>query len=53
MFTIFAASVVIMKKEVSEQEWELIDTIRNYRNTYPKSENLELYIEYLVDKLME
>jgi len=39
--------------ELSEDEWELIDTIRNYRKTYPKSGELELYIEFLVDKLME
>lgn len=42
-----------MKVELSEEEWELIDSIRNYKKTYPSSVNLELYIEYLVDKLME
>ncbi len=39
--------------ELTDAEWELIDTIRNYRNTYPRSGDLELYIEFLVDKLME
>ena len=39
--------------ELTEDEWELIDTIRNYRKTYPRSGHLELYIEFLVDKLME
>ena len=42
-----------MEQELSEEEWELIATIRNYKKTYPRSVNLELYIEYLVDKLME
>lgn len=42
-----------MQVELTEEEWELIDTIRNYKKTYPKSGNLELYIDYLVDKLME
>lgn len=39
--------------ELTQDEWELIDTIRNYRKTYPRSGNLELYIEFLVDRLME
>ena len=39
--------------ERTEEEWELIDTIRNYKKTYPRSGELELYIEFLVDKLME
>ena len=42
-----------MKVELSEEEWELIDSIRNYKKIYPPSLNLELYIDYLVDKLME
>ncbi len=42
-----------MKIELNDQEWELIDTIRNYKKTYPRSMELELYIEFLVDKLME
>lgn len=42
-----------MKKEVTQTEWELIETIRNYTKTYPRSRELEKYIEYLVDKLME
>ncbi|MGB3590881.1 MAG: hypothetical protein WBA16_04280 [Nonlabens sp.] len=42
-----------MKVEISDEEWELLDTIRNYKKTYPRSIDLELYIEYLVDKLME
>ena len=41
-----------MKTELTEEEWELIDTIRNYKKTYPKSKQLEVYIDYLVDKLM-
>jgi hypothetical protein len=42
-----------MQVELTEAEWELIDSIRNYRKTYPRSMELELYIEYLVDQLME
>ena len=42
-----------MRKELSEDEWELIDMIRNYNNTYPKSIELEIYIQMLVDKLMD
>ena len=42
-----------MQTTLTEAEWELISTIRNYRKTYPRSTELELYIEYLVDKLME
>lgn len=42
-----------MQKQITEQEWELIEMIRNYKKTYPPSKNLEKYIEYLIDKLME
>lgn len=43
-----------MQTKLTEAEWELIiSTIRNYKKTYPRSAELELYIEYLVDKLME
>ncbi|HLW31095.1 MAG TPA: hypothetical protein VKX40_02455 [Aequorivita sp.] len=42
-----------MQTKLTETEWELISTIRNYKKTYPRSAELELYIEYLVDKLME
>ncbi len=42
-----------MKKEITEDEWELIEMIRNYKNTYPRSRNLEKYIMYLFEKLME
>lgn len=42
-----------MQVELTEEEWGLISTIRNYRKTYPRSMELELYIEYQVDQLME
>lgn len=42
-----------MQTTLTEVEWELISTIRNYKKTYPRSTELELYIEYLLDKLME
>lgn len=42
-----------MLKELTEKEWELIDTIRNYNNTYPRSIEIEIYINELVAELME
>jgi len=42
-----------MKKELTNAEWELIDSIRNYNKTYPKSIELEIYIQYLLDKLID
>lgn len=42
-----------MKKEVTDREWELIETIRNFKKVYPPSIELELYIYTLLDKLMD
>ncbi len=42
-----------MTKELTEKEWELIDTIRNYRKIYPPSKHIEIHIQILVDELME
>ncbi|MDT9499114.1 hypothetical protein ACI76O_03575 [Capnocytophaga cynodegmi] len=42
-----------MKKEITESEWELIETIRNFKKVYPPSIELELYIYTLLDKLMD
>lgn len=39
--------------ELSEKEMDLIQTIRNYKNTYPRSINLELYINKLLAELMD
>ncbi|MGB0274952.1 MAG: hypothetical protein ACPF9U_06960 [Flavobacteriaceae bacterium] len=39
--------------ELTDDERDLISSIRNYRKTYPRSIDLELYIEFLLDKLME
>lgn len=39
--------------ELTDDERDLISSIRNYRKTYPRSTDLELYIEFLLDKLME
>ncbi|MGB0879582.1 MAG: hypothetical protein ACPGTO_03350 [Polaribacter sp.] len=41
-----------MEKIVTEQEWELIDTIRNYKKTYPKSLQLEFYVLNLFENLL-
>ena len=42
-----------MKQEISQQEWELIDSIRNYKKVYPRSVELEMYIDFLLDELMK
>lgn len=42
-----------MKKELSEKEWELIETIRNFKKIYPPSIELEMYILLLLEKLMD
>ena len=42
-----------MKKELTEKEWELIETIINFKKIYPPSIELELYIYALLDKLMD
>lgn len=43
-----------MKKELIEKEWELIEALRNYRNSkHNLSIQLELYIDQLVDELKE
>lgn len=39
--------------ELTKKEKDLIATIRNYRNTYPKSKHLEDYINFLLAELME
>ncbi len=38
---------------LTEKEKDLIQTIRNFRNTYPKSINLEMYINRLLAELMD
>lgn len=43
----------VMQVKLTETEWELISSIRNFKKTYPRSTELEIYIEYLVDSLME
>lgn len=43
-----------MKQELTATEWELIEALRNFRNSYHNpSLQLELYIDELVDKLKE
>jgi hypothetical protein len=42
-----------MTKEITEREWYLIATIRNYRKTYPPSVHLEKEIQDLVDILTD
>ncbi|WP_302849916.1 hypothetical protein [Polaribacter batillariae] len=42
-----------MQVELTELEWELISTIRNYKKTYPRSKQLEVYIDTLVDELTD
>ena len=39
--------------ELTTKEKDLIETIRNYRKTYPRSINLEVYINRLLAELMD
>lgn len=41
-----------MKTELTDKEWELIQTIRNFRKMYPQSIEFEIYINHLVAELM-
>lgn len=41
-----------MERELSDKEWELIQTIRNFRKMYPQSVEFEIYINHLVTELM-
>lgn len=43
-----------MEKQITEKEWELIDALRNFRNSgHNPSIQMELYIDRLVDELKE
>lgn len=43
-----------MEKELTEKEWELIETIRNYKKAYPNGKKeLEWYIEILLNELLD
>lgn len=41
-----------MEKQLTDKEWELVETIRNFRKMYPQSIEFELYINNLVIELM-
>lgn len=41
-----------MERELSDKEWELIQTIRNFRKMYPQSVEFEIYINHLLAELM-
>ena len=41
-------------KRITEKEWELIEALRNFRNSkHNPSVQLELFIDQLVDELKE
>lgn len=43
-----------MKHEITDKEWELIEALRNFRNSrHNPSTRLELWIDQLVDELKE
>lgn len=43
-----------MNRQITEKEWELIEALRNFRNSkHNPSVQLELYIDELVDELKE
>ena len=54
MYNIFVLSKtpIEMEKQLTDKEWELIETIRNFRKMYPQSIEFELYINNLVIELM-
>ncbi len=41
-----------MKTELTDKEWELIQTIRNFRKMYPQSVEFEIYINHILTELM-
>lgn len=41
-----------MERELTDKEWELIQTIRNFRKMYPQSVEFEIYINHLLTELM-
>ena len=44
----------MIKKEITAEEWFLIETIRNYRKTYPNGARmLENEINEILDELMD
>ena len=44
----------MIKKEITAEEWFLIETIRNYRKAYPNGARmLENEINEIVDELMD
>jgi len=42
-----------MTKQITQREWDLIETIRNYRKTYPPSVHLEKEIQDMLDILTD
>lgn len=43
-----------MKKEITEKEWQLIEALRNFRNSrHNPSTEIELWIDQMVDELKE
>jgi hypothetical protein len=55
LFTIFDSVIITkptMNIELKDKEWELIQTIRNFRKMYPQSVEFEIYINHLVTELM-
>ena len=43
---------IISEKQLTDKEWKLVETIRNFRKMYPQSIEFELYINNLVIELM-
>ncbi len=42
------------KREITEQEWELISAIRNYKRAYPNgAKSILFYIMQLLDNLLD
>ncbi len=43
----------MVELNLTEQEIDLIQSIRNFRKTYPKSDDLEWYIRNLLDEMLD
>lgn len=44
----------LVTKTITDKEWELIDTIRNYRNAFPNGARMmKAEIQDLLDELMD
>lgn len=55
MRTIFVIlNLLKLKKEITEKEWDLIDSIRNYHKAFPNgTDEIEYYIYKTLEELLD